>query len=177
MNFQDKIKRINEIRALVGGMYDDATGEISCLYSDDYERLTAELHEILQTGEHAAAALVDTVRQLDSEIAAWETKIEADTKSKKEREKSREWCREQLLRFAELQGGKTKVETFDGRYFSLFVRSNQRVHVFDEALLPPAFKTEVVTVKCDKRAIKDALNSGAHVEGAKIIESASLTIK
>lgn len=72
--------------------------------------------------------------------------------------------------------GTLKVETELG---TLSVAKNPvSVEVYDESMIADEYKKEKVTVTIDKTAIKNAINSGRDVQGARLIENkTSLRIK
>ena len=71
--------------------------------------------------------------------------------------------------------GITKIES---PWFVLSIAKNPvAVDVFDETALPAEFKEEVVTVRVDKTAIKQAIESGAEVPGAILTRGTRLAIR
>lgn len=63
--------------------------------------------------------------------------------------------------------GKDKIDGILGR---ISIRKpTPVVDIFDQDILPPEFKTVVQEVKVDKKAIKDSINSGESVMGARLI--------
>ena len=61
--------------------------------------------------------------------------------------------------------------------FKIGTRKSQSLEVLDESLVPEKFKNEVVTIKVDKNAIKDAIKAGEEVDGVKLNDNTNLTIK
>ncbi|HEC16028.1 MAG TPA: siphovirus Gp157 family protein [Sedimenticola sp.] len=71
--------------------------------------------------------------------------------------------------------GITKIES---PWFRLAIQKNPgAVEIIDEASLPDDFKTEVVTVKIDKAAIKQAIRGGAEVPGAILSQGTRLVVR
>lgn len=70
--------------------------------------------------------------------------------------------------------GRPKFESERNR---LSFRRSKRVDIFDESKLPEDFVVRVETARPDKKAIKDAIESGEEIEGAALIISRSLQIK
>lgn len=71
--------------------------------------------------------------------------------------------------------GITKIES---PWFVLSIQKNPgAVEIADESLLPDDYKREVVSVKVDKVAIKDALKAGQSVPGAQLVQSTRLAIR
>lgn len=70
--------------------------------------------------------------------------------------------------------GRDKFESGRNR---LSFRRSKRVDIFDESKLPEDFIVRVETARPDKKAIKDAIESGEEVDGAALIVSRSLQVK
>ena len=71
--------------------------------------------------------------------------------------------------------GITRIES---PWFALSIAKNPAaVDVFDEAAVPAEYKEEIVTVKIDKTAIKQAIESGADVPGAVLTRGTRLAIR
>lgn len=84
------------------------------------------------------------------------------------------WIKDYLKQNMEASGI-TKIES---PWFRLAVQKNpEAVEIFDEASLPDDFKSEVVTVKIDKAAIKQVLRDGVHVPGAMLTQGTRLAIR
>ena len=56
-------------------------------------------------------------------------------------------------------------------------RSSQSIEIIDETLIDKKYKTQVITTKVDKLAIKKAIKHGESVNGATMIENKNLQIK
>lgn len=59
----------------------------------------------------------------------------------------------------------------------LSIRNSKAVEIFDENLIDSSFKKVKEVISIDKLAIKDALNSGSNVTGARLVTNQSLQIK
>lgn len=71
--------------------------------------------------------------------------------------------------------GITKIES---PWFRLAIQKNPgAVEIIDEASLPDDFKTEVVTVKIDKAAIKEAVREGFEIPGVMLTRGTRLAIR
>lgn len=77
---------------------------------------------------------------------------------------------------AMIKAGVSKIESDTGA-FTASVRKSSAVEIFDEAQIPAEFMREVVLIKPDKTAIKEAIKSGQEVDGAKIETRQNLQIK
>lgn len=71
--------------------------------------------------------------------------------------------------------GITKIES---PWFNLGIQKNpESVAISDETVIPEDYKTEVITVKIDKTAIKQALKDGAEIPGATLRQGTRLAIR
>ena len=84
------------------------------------------------------------------------------------------WIRDYLR--ANMQAaGSTRIES---PWFCLAIQNNPgTLEIFDEASLPDDFKTEVVTLKIDKAAIKQAIRDGAEIPGVMLSQGTRLAIR
>lgn len=69
--------------------------------------------------------------------------------------------------------GKKKIETLQAK---VVLAKSKAVNLIDMDLLDNKFKVEEITVKADKKAIKEAIESGEKVEGAELVENTNLRI-
>jgi len=84
--------------------------------------------------------------------------------------------RERLERYAIYTLQSMNLKRIDGTTSRLSLRQNPpAVEITDEALLPGRYKTVVQEVKIDKRAIKEAIQSGSDVPGANLRSGISLS--
>ena len=70
--------------------------------------------------------------------------------------------------------GRSKFESERNR---LSFRRSKRIDIIDESKLPEDFVVRVETTRPDKKAIKDAIESGEEVNGAALVINRSLQIK
>jgi len=137
-------------------------------------------------------AIADTLEALEGElqdkavnVAKYMKNMEAMIKAIKEAEQNMARRRQTLENRAQwlkdyLKGnmeacGFQKIES---PWFRLAIQKNPAsVNVFDENAVPTQFKKEVVTIKIDKTAIKNAIKSGEDVPGAKLMNGSRLAIK
>ena len=70
--------------------------------------------------------------------------------------------------------GKAKLET---PKVVVSFRKSKAIQIDDEAAVPAAFKSEVVSVKIDKTLIKQAIQLGQEVPGAALVENRNLQIR
>lgn len=107
--------------------------------------------------------------------------IEARKAEEKRLKKSRQKMEQRLEKFKEyvtsnlIQLGEKKIETSIG---NISIRKSSSVVVnIDPAELQDEYKKTKFVVEADKRAIKEAINSGKKVEGAEIVDNFKLSIK
>lgn len=68
-------------------------------------------------------------------------------------------------------------DKFNTARVSLYWRKSTSTDVYDETALPEKYRVETVTWAADKKAIKEAINSGEVVTGARLVEKTSAIIK
>jgi len=114
------------------------------------------------------------MQNLDATAKAIKEAEQQMARRRKAIENRAQWIKDYLKNNMEASGI-TKIES---PWFRLAVQKNpEAVEVFDEAALPDDFKTEVVTVKIDKAAIKQVLRDGVHVPGAMLTQGTRLAIR
>ena len=114
------------------------------------------------------------MQNLDATAKAIKEAEQQMARRRKAIENRAQWIKDYLKNNMEASGI-TKIES---PWFRLAVQKNpEAVEVFDEAALPDDFKTEVVTVKIDKAAIKQVLRDGVHVPGAILTQGTRLAIR
>lgn len=114
------------------------------------------------------------MQNLDATAKAIREAEQQMAKRRKAIENRAQWLRDYLKLNMEA-AGITKIES---PWFRLAIQKNpDAVEITDEALVPDIFKTEVVTVKIDKPAIKEALRDGAEIPGATLSQTTRLAIR
>ena len=155
----------NNLAAVIDGGFviDEETGEI--IYdATDIERLEATYIDKVE----GCALYVKDLEALASAIKA-EEKALADRRRVLENKARR--LREYILANIIEQ---RKIET---PRVSLSCRTSKAVEVLDVDALPDQFTRTETTVKPDKRAIKEAIEAGEHVNGAALVVNQNLQIK
>lgn len=139
-------------------LYDIAQEELDllCEIEELEGELTPELEERLKINEANMAK-----------------KMEGYCKLIKRAERSQEWMKGAML---DVMEGLDKPKVSAGTY-TVGTRKSTAVNIIDESAIPARYASEVVAVKIDKTAIKDAIKNGEEVPGAKLVERKSLTIK
>jgi len=69
------------------------------------------------------------------------------------------------------------IDKVESPTLKLSLRESEAVNVLDESKLSDNFFTTKITKTVSKKAIKEALNSGAEIEGAEIIINQNLQIR
>jgi hypothetical protein len=114
------------------------------------------------------------MQNMDATASAIKQAEQKMARRRKAIESRAEWLKDYLKRNMEA-AGVTKIES---PWFVLSVQKNPAaVQVTDETQLPESFKQEVVSVKIDKGAIKDALKAGEQVPGATLTQGTRLAIR
>lgn len=133
--------------------------------------LTPELEERLKINEANMAKKMEGYCKLilwyDTQILAAKEETERLRKLIKRAERSQEWMKGAMLDKPKVSAGTYTVGT----------RKSTAVNIIDESAIPARYASEVVAVKIDKTAIKDAIKNGEEVPGALLVERRLLTIK
>jgi hypothetical protein len=149
-----------------------------------FDRLIGDGDEADPEGASAALEHIDALAQaFDAKADSYAALIRnAETRAAARREEARRFAalaeRDEFLatrlRLALMEAmqrtNRTKVQT---ERFQLSVRANggkRPVLVDDEAALPPEFVVPVYSVKVDKDAIRQAIEAGSEVPGARLAE-------
>lgn len=128
---------------------------------------------IAQEIQNKSEGFVYIFRNIDSQIESIDVEIKRLQELKKQKKNKYENLKKMLKDNMEVLGVK-KMETNLGNFT---VRNNQgSLIVDDETLVPASYKEEVVTVKIDKNAIKNAIKEGLEIEGCHVEISTSLII-
>jgi len=114
------------------------------------------------------------MQNLDAAAKAIKEAEQQMARRRKAIENRARWIRDYLKTNMEAAG----ITRIDSPWFSLAIQKNPpSVDVLDESALPDDFKTEVVTVKIDKAAIKEALKDGEDVPGAVLRQGTRLAVR
>lgn len=68
-------------------------------------------------------------------------------------------------------------KTFESPKIKLSFRKSEIVEIYNEEKIPNDYKSEVLTVKVDKKMLKEAIKGGANFNGVALIEKQNLQIK
>ena len=73
---------------------------------------------------------------------------------------------------------KVGIDKIECAEFVISIQKNPpKVEVYNEEMIPGIYINKVVTEKVDKKSIKEAINGGNDVPGAKMVQERSLRIK
>lgn len=143
---------------------DEATGEI--LNLDALDALAGAFEE-------KAESVACYIKNLD----AFVTSMKAEESNMAERRKAAERKIDNMKKYLSScldTAGRDKMETAKVR---LSFRKSVQVDIQDTAAIPSEYTTQTVTTKADKTAIKKAIQGGADVPGAVLIENRNIQIK
>lgn len=139
--------------------------------------LTPELEERLKINEANMAKKMEdyckAIRWYDTQILAAKEETERLRKLIKRAERSQEWMKGAML---DVMEGLDKPKVSAGT-FTVGTRKSTAVNIIEESAIPARYAREVVTVKIDKTAIKDAIKNGEEVPGAQLVEKSILSIR
>lgn len=137
---------------------------------DNTENIIKEFVEEQQKAKEQVERLIKFIKHLEyqSDICLQEIKRIQDRK--KSNDNKIESIKKYLTPFVKEKG------RYDAGTFTLSTRLSRLVEV-DESKLPNNMFTTRTEVKPDKKLIKELLDQGQEVEGAKIIEKDNLQIK
>ena len=110
-------------------------------------------------------------------LTAFAGDLKAEEEALCQRRKSAERRVESLKRYLSSCmdiAGKAKLDTARAR---ISFRKSIQVQIDDESALPADYVVETVTVRPNKTAIKQAIQSGEFVSGASLVENRNLQIK
>jgi hypothetical protein len=114
------------------------------------------------------------LRNLEAFAEAIKAAEEQMARRRKALESRASWLRDYLKTNMEACGI-TKIES---PWFCLSIQKNPAaVDILDEVAIPEEFKQEVVTVKIDKDGIKEAINAGRKIPGARMVNGTRLSIR
>ncbi|CAI8981679.1 siphovirus Gp157 family protein [Methylocaldum szegediense] len=124
--------------------------------------------------ERKAVNVAAFARQMEAEAEAIKQAEEKMAKRRKALENRARWLRDYLKTGMEVMG----MKKIPSPWFVLSVQKNPpAVDIFDEAAVPDEFKETEILVRIDKAAIKEAINAGREVPGARMVNGTRLSIR
>lgn len=160
-------------------LYEIAQEELDllCEIEELEGELTPELEERLKiNAENMSSKMEDyckAIRYYEMTVANAKSEKERLDKLIKRSERSQQWLKDAILN---VMNATDKPKVSAGT-FTVGTRKSTAVNIIDESAIPARYANEVVTVKIDKTAIKDAIKNGEEVPGAQLVERKKLTIK
>lgn len=140
--------------------------------------ITPDVEESLKINaenfETKARSYIWMIKKLESENVTISHELERLKRIEKRNDKLIDRLKESMKMALEIFGESKKIDTF-----TLSLRKSKAVEIIDSELVPDKFKiTEtVITTKIPKDEIKEAIDSGEEVPGAKIVTNKTLQIK
>lgn len=121
---------------------------------------------------------IESIAKFITNLEADSTQMTAEIARIKERKdratKKIEYLTERLLKPAMtlIEGHKAV-----GNLFTVSLRKSEAVNIVDESLVPMEYKSEKVSISCDKVTLKKVIKSGVTVPGVEIVEHQNVQIK
>lgn len=142
---------------------------------EEIKEEASEIKEIIKKEiESKAENIAYYIRNTESNIEQKKAEEKRIKESRQADEKRLKNFKDYVIEvFAELD--KKKIETSIGK---LSVRTSKAVEVSaDVNTLPEQYKRVKTTVEADKKALKDAIKAGEHIDGVELVENYSLGIR
>lgn len=138
-----------------------------------------------QTLKDSKELLLEELKEKSSNINEYLVELKVRTESMKSLEehykKSRKTLENQMefwkniIKDCMITLGEKKIITDTG---SITVKNNPKsVKIIDESLVPEEFKTEEISIKIDKKALKQRIEEGEEFEGITLEQTQSILIK
>lgn len=148
--------------------------EISEIEDIDTEQVEQIKAVIKAEIDKKSSGIVALVRNLEGDVDTIKAEIDRLNNLKKVKENRINNIKNYTKECLE-EAGIKKVSTSLG---NISIRKTPgAVEILDEALIPTEYKSEVVTVKVDKKAILAELKEGVVIQGVNLKTGTSLTIK
>jgi hypothetical protein len=144
---------------------------LECIDMETGEIIDLEALEALQIERDEK---IDNLASWYKQTCAEAEAIKAEEKSLCERRKAKEAKAESIKGYLSRILNGNKFETSKNK---ISWRRSESINFLNEDAIPAAFKKEVVEVKIDKMAIKEAIKNGEKVSGAVIEEKNNIQIK
>jgi len=157
-----------QIKEIIDNLYDamDENGEVGEVDFSILEQLKEERQTKLEN-------ITLYIKNLEAEADAIKNEIDALTKRKKRLETRANGLRGLLIKSISENGDK---EFSTARCFAR-ISERDVTDILDENIIPKEYMREKIKYEPDKTAIKNAINSGKVVAGARVIKNKSLKIE
>ena len=151
--------------------------ELNALLEENGGELTPEIEERLMIHDCDVQQKMESyckaIKCYENDIAAFKSEIERLKARKESAEKAIERMKDAMTNAMETFG----LKKLEAGTFKIGTRKSQSVEILDEDAISSEYKREKITYSVDKVAIKNAIESGVEVEGAKLNENTNITIK
>ena len=158
----------SRIREILDSIYDaaDENGEVG-------EIDLTELKELQAARETKLENIALYAKNLAVEASAIkdEENILAERRKRLERKCER---MKGILMHAMQEDGNKKISS---PRFEAVLRDSKKTEIIDESLIPEEYMNTKITKTPDKTAIKKAIEAGAEVAGAQVVENTTISIK
>lgn len=155
----------------MASLYEIDQAMLQCLDLETGEVIDPEMLNSLQMEREAKIENVALwVKNLQSDIAAFDAEVAAFEKRKEQSTKKIESLKRWL---AMACGG----EKFSSTKCVVSFRRSEKVEITDKTVVPEEYLTETVTINPNKTAIKEAIKAGKQVEGCALVENINAQIK
>ncbi len=139
---------------------DDVIADTLEALSCEWEDKAINVAKFMRNLEVTALAMKEAEQQMASRRKAFENRVQG------------------LKDYLKFHLERTGITQIDSPWFRLSIQNNPpAVEVFNESLIPEAFKEQVITVKISKGKIKEALKAGQEVPGAVLTQGSRLAIR
>lgn len=135
-----------------------------------------KLHELLDLKQNINEKLENIslyIKNLDAEAKAINNEQKNLDKRKKQKQKRADWLRNYLIEQMQRLGQKD----FETAKTRLRVSTRPKTFIDDESLIPKEYFNEKTTYTVSLSKIKEAIENGETVAGARLIDNPSINIK
>ena len=152
--------------------------QIANILEENGGELTPELEEALELNQEAVQVkgvnIAFVIKKYDSEIEPYKKEIERLQQAVKAKENAKERLKSYLKSNMERLG----ITEIKGEIMTIRLQnSRSSVEIVDKDSIPKKFLNKKIDIVPDKKAIKEALDSGQKVKGVELKESKSLILK
>ena len=158
-----------ELETALFASADEETGEVSVDIAQAVENIQGNFEE-------KAIAVATVWRDFGNYIAQIKAEVDRLSALKKRVEREQKRVEDYLTQACEMTG----TESIRGVYANISFRTNPPKVVFDdESLIPEEYITETVKIEksISKTKIKEAIQSGIEVAGARLVQERKICIK
>lgn len=135
------------------------------------------LEDTLQSIEAGIEVKADGIAKMLTMLEATASTHDIEIKRLQQRKRAVENRIDSIKKYLRDQMLYAGMEKIKGATHSVSIRHTTATEVFDVAALPAHYVRTTILTEPDKRAIKDVLQSGVEVPGARLVENISLQIR